>query len=689
MVPDKTMKANAEMNENSRIRIPILTLALTCLVAFGLMLPSLGFYWDDWTIIYLTKARGLAGLQEQFSYDRPLSLWLYAVTDLLAGTSPLRRQILAFLARLMTVFCFWLAMRRVFRGKPEPVFWMALLFAVYPLFFQQSIATTYTHPFILYALFSLSLWFMLKGMQQPRYFVVYQGLGLAAFAANVISAEYFLGLELIRPLILWYTLDESEERPPQRILHVLRVWSPYLVILCGFVVYRLFFLRLPENTNPPVLLYDFVDRPWQTTVVFLQGLVRDFITCIFTAWQSTIAPAEIDLFDRSSALIWLAGLALCAALALLMRRYGKPAETPEEAGSELTWTGRGLVIGGVAIALGMLPFWVGGKHLGSGFYADRVALPAMFGAAIFVVSLAYIFFRPGWQRLLILSVMAGLAAAAQLRAADGYRLDWEKQVRFAWQLHWRAPAIQAHTLVVSDDSLFKYTNTYSLSAMLSTLYPSETETNRLPLWFLEANDAYETRGKNVAAYQEGVVVEREMRSLSFSGLSSDSLVIDYHPSDHCLWVLRQEDAENLDLPEISRTLASSSNLSRIRRGPSSQSPPAEIFGAEPAPDWCTYYEQAELARQSGDWGKITSLWEDSAKKDFSPRHPYERLVFAEGYARRGQWQKAYDLSRDAYRRQINLQAPLCSLWQRLIDETQASDERDMLDEDLRDRLKCP
>ncbi len=669
--------------------LAVAALCLTCLVAFGLMLPYLGFYWDDWPFIYLLKTSGLEGIKSLLAYDRPLSLWMYGLTNVLAGTSPLKRQILALIIRFLLVISYWLTLKKVFRGKDVPVTWMALLFAVYPLFFQQSIATAYTHHFIVYILFSLSIYFMLESIDQARFLIPLQGLGLLSFLMNIVSMEYFLGLEFIRPLILWIVLGRNETRPKYRLVKLLKVWAPYLVIFCVFVVYRLYFLQLPENTNPPVLLYDFAKQPFQTVLVLLQGFGHDMITCIFTSWEKVLPTEAIDLFDRSSMLIWLAGLCLAGIVFTLMGRLEEGTDLTREEQPQPGWIKSALLIGLVAISLGMLPFWVGGKHLGVGSYSDRVALPAMFGAAIVVVCLVYGLFKPGWPRRIALSLMVGLAAAAQVRAADGYRLDWEKQVRFAWQLHWRAPAIHPNTLIVSDDSLFKYVTDYSLAAMLSTLYPGERATKGLPVWFLEADDAFETRGKNSETYIQGVDIQRTMRSLTFSGLSKDSLVVDFHQDKHCLWVVGPEDVNNLDLPLLTRELAPATNFSRIQSEGVSSLPPPEIFGSEPAPDWCTYYEKAELARQMEKWAVVISLWSEASRKGFAPNHPYERLVFVEGYAHQGDWQAAYDMSREAYRRQISLQAPLCAIWEGSLSESVVGARRDELWADLKGRLKCP
>ncbi|MGB8982676.1 MAG: hypothetical protein WCC12_12435, partial [Anaerolineales bacterium] len=58
-------------------------------VSFGLLIPWLGFYWDDWPVIYMTETEGAAGFWDFYQYDRPISAWTYSVFAPILGTHPL------------------------------------------------------------------------------------------------------------------------------------------------------------------------------------------------------------------------------------------------------------------------------------------------------------------------------------------------------------------------------------------------------------------------------------------------------------------------------------------------------------------------------------------------------------------------------------------------------------------------
>ncbi len=70
-----------------RILIP-LGLLVVAAVSFGALVNRLGFFWDDWTIIWTLHFMGPEGFQKAFSGDRPLLAWVYQLTTPLIGESP-------------------------------------------------------------------------------------------------------------------------------------------------------------------------------------------------------------------------------------------------------------------------------------------------------------------------------------------------------------------------------------------------------------------------------------------------------------------------------------------------------------------------------------------------------------------------------------------------------------------------
>ena len=51
---------------------PLALLALLVL-SFGLLIPWLGFYWDDWPAIMVARLQGIGGYWAFYQIDRPFS----------------------------------------------------------------------------------------------------------------------------------------------------------------------------------------------------------------------------------------------------------------------------------------------------------------------------------------------------------------------------------------------------------------------------------------------------------------------------------------------------------------------------------------------------------------------------------------------------------------------------------------
>jgi hypothetical protein len=56
---------------------PLALLAIG-IAAYGLMIPRLGFYWDDWESVYLYRLHNPA-ISFQYFYERPFSALVYLV----------------------------------------------------------------------------------------------------------------------------------------------------------------------------------------------------------------------------------------------------------------------------------------------------------------------------------------------------------------------------------------------------------------------------------------------------------------------------------------------------------------------------------------------------------------------------------------------------------------------------------
>ena len=108
--------------------VPIAILIFSIL-SFGLLLPFLGFYWDDWPMIWFSYTQGPLGFPEVFSGDRPFLSLIYILTTSIFKTSPHAWQLLGLFSRILTSIAFWWAFSQMWPEQREKLGWAAILFA--------------------------------------------------------------------------------------------------------------------------------------------------------------------------------------------------------------------------------------------------------------------------------------------------------------------------------------------------------------------------------------------------------------------------------------------------------------------------------------------------------------------------------------------------------------------------------
>jgi hypothetical protein len=670
------------LNESA---VPVALLFVT-VVSFGLLIPWLGFYWDDWPVIYLTQTQGTGGFRDFYQYDRPFSAWTYIVFAPLLGTSPLAWQIFALSLRWLTALLVWASLRQIWPDKPHQVFWTALLFAVAPLFPQQSVAVAYSQHWLCYLLFFASVYCMLRALNDPRRFYLFTALALLTSLLQLLTMEYFVGLELLRPVILWFYFLEKEPGLSVRRLfkRVIASGWAYVVLLIAYVIWRMFFLRL-AGADPNNL--DLLDKirvsPSAGLLDLAQKAVQDLIYLV-TSWLIAVKPADIEL-GRPFALAALA-IAIAAGIAsgMLVRRY-KPVAGDQDSGAD-RWHIYAMILGLLAILLGTLPVWMIDRQVSLGPLGSRFSLAAIFGVSLLWVGFLEWLSPRKSVKITILSVLVAIAIHANLHIAKAYQQSWEKQRTFYWQLFWRAPHIRPGTALIADGEIFSYVGLYSTSMGISMLYPPGEVPQQMPYWFFSYWERLFKIPKELAA---GTLMEEELRNYSFQGQSKEALLLDFSPErNRCLHLLSPHDEQDPDLPESMRGLLSISNLSRIEREPLDHwQPPASIFGSEPEHTWCYYFEKAELAHQYEDWQEVIRLMKEAQRLGFTPTEMKEYLPLLEAYLQTGQVEPARALSLQMARLSNNIDDRICTLW---LDASESGPDPQFIPafEDVRGKSGC-
>ena len=176
---------------SSSISFPLFLLVISIL-AYGFLIPRLGFYSDDWIFIYTYNRIGPSGITQYFSTNRPLWGWLFQMTLPLLGTSPWKWQVFALILRWLTGVSVWILLKNVWPKQIILAMWTAVLLLIYPGFVSQSVSVTYSHIYIVYLCFIFSFVLTLKSINQPKY-----RTGITLFWPLLLSASQPVDLGIL------------------------------------------------------------------------------------------------------------------------------------------------------------------------------------------------------------------------------------------------------------------------------------------------------------------------------------------------------------------------------------------------------------------------------------------------------------------------------------------------------------
>jgi hypothetical protein len=640
----------------SPVSYPLITLligALTYLYAA----PWLGYFWDDWEVVFLLHSRNAQLFTEYFAFDRPFA-WPYLVMHSLVGLNPLAWHIATYLVRWGGILLLYYSFLQVWPLHARYLRWIGMLVLVYPGYLQQSISGAYNRHFTAFLIYGLSIYLMMLGTRKVRLAWLLAAASWVAAFVHVFTIEYFVGLELARPLLLWLLFRSRDgQNHSQALRRAFFVGLPYLLILCFYVWWRLvIFPSTIPNANYAgdfKLLQDFDVSVLSGALAVLTRAFLDLVHATLQVWFTFLA--DPDAWTLQAKISWLA-FGLGAGLAILFGHLDAAgAETQKPASrSTASLLGFGLW----AFAVSGLPIWLTSKQLSAqGRWDDRFALALMIPACIIVVALVVIVIRSRWQRLL-LALLLALSVSAQVLVVNRYRLDWVTQNQYYWQLHWRAPVLAPGTAVISFEQPSASVPGYDASFAMNILFDGDADGGNMPYWFF-TNDRFlnfELRPEKAISFKD--------RNLRFKGNTSDAIALIHQGENRCLQVLDSVYADQPFYGANQEVLVGISSTSRISAA-ATTSPQSDVFGAEPTRSWCYYFQKADLARQLGGWNEILRLEREARQLGYSSRFGPELLPFIEAHAQTGDWEAALDISREAQAIVSEMEPLLCSTWARL------------------------
>ena len=642
----------------SSLTSPPLVLAIVAVLAYGLLLPQLGFYWDDLPMSWIRYQLGSEAMVRYFSTNRPVWGLLYQVTTRLFPQVPIYWQIFALLWRWLTGLLVWAILWELFPRQTRFALGTALLFLVYPGFNQQWGAYLYSHFFIVLSFFLFSYYLMLRA-SRGRYWLK-TGFGMLFSALNLWMHEYFFVLELMRPAVIWASLRDENLDFRARLRRALGLWSPYLAVFVAAVLSRLFIF----NNQ----IYEIgADQAGSAPFNLLTTIPTSLWTVMVAAWTQVFRLPDLAADGPRITLVYGA-ITLVTYGVLIAALFGLQAQGGERSDrKEAYWAmGLGLFI----LLVAGWPFWLTGVPVSLGYPANRATLSFMLGVSLLLAGLFSLL--PRRLDWILLAVFVSLAAGRQFQWSNDFRRDWNAQKNLFWQMTWRAPGLEPGTIVMMNEELAFYADN-SIGAALNWIYAPDNHTSRVDyVLFYPTNRL----GGAMADLEPDLPVKYDYLAGQFEGNTSQVVAFYYAPPG-CLRLLDPEiDPYNRLIPDdtLLRDAAHLSTTMPVLSQSVARMP--EIYAPEPPQNWCYYFERADLMRQMGDWEQVAGLGDKAFKLDDYPNDPLERFVFIEGYAHVGEWEKALEYAQVSYKVSKNYVGPLlCRLLERIEREVPASLEK--------------
>ena len=649
--------------------IPLLFLLVT-VVAYGLLLPLTGFYWDDWPFAWIAKFLGPHEFIPAFAGVRPFLGPIFFITTSLIPPVPVYWQIFALAIRFISGLSAWFAVNQVWPQYKRQVLIASLLFLIFPGYSQHWVAFTHINqewiPFILYL---LSFGFTARALRNPNKFRSNTIYALLLLITGVFPTEYFLSIEPLRFLFMWVILSEEINGFWQRFFQVLKRWIPYFLIWLTNAAWLAYFYTIGGYQSYEV---EVVKQP--------VTLLRMFSTVGEAIWKAGFYVWAQVLVLISKAIIAptnLATLALIGIAFILLLAYFTKLDLL--GGERKTFAISAMLIGLTGIVLGRIPSFAAGLPLTLQSSYDRFMISMMLGSSLFVTGLIDFLIKNSRIKMYVFALLIALGIGQQFFNANIFRRDWAKQQEIYWQLAWRIPAMKPNTALLTDQLPIDYETDLSFTAPINWMYapnykrssPVDENGNlSYALFYTEKR----LGGTSLPSFEPNMEITLPIRRVNFRGSTSQVLVI-FMPKNGCLRVLDGARGDDFTYGRQSRFLVNAIPLSNPSNIILDSDQTVKLpFLSEPKHTWCYYFAKAELAYQQNNWKQVIDLINKAKSLGYKPEDPFELLTYIEAQALIGNIEVAAKLSSDIFRQDNGIRRGLCEAWKRVQAQSRASNE---------------
>ena len=651
------MKQTIQKLLNNETLIAILVILLTTVITYGLSIPKLGYYHDDWFVLWSGAARGAASLIPLFASDRPFMGVVYSNVYRLLGDQIANWHLYALLWRFIGGLAFFWILRLLWPKQKYLTTLMTVLFIVYPGFLSEPNANTKQNHLYGFGTALLSIALMLEAMKTSRrgWKIFCTLLSLVLTANYLWIYEYMIGFEGARLLIIGYVLFQRGIRNVRTLIwETFKIAWPYLLVTAIFLYWRIFIFSGTRNaTDAGQLAQGYLSDLRHMSIRLIVETVKDFLNTSFFAWFAM--PYQLV----SSALYTDLGIALLIAglviglvfLYTFLYKRRADADENEETSSHLIRDL--LVMGGLITLCAIVPVILSGRNVELYDAYKSYGLHPIPGVILFITGLVLLI-QPKFRTWVVVALIA-VSVTTQVLNADKWAQYWDYQRQMWWQMTWRAPDIQNDTLVMTySNQGFNPEQDYEIWGPLNLIYrPGPAKAPAIQAEVLNSDTVYNVIKREVK--------NNKVRDIRLHRDFNNLLLLSMSPISSCLHVIDgtlpvYSESETLLLQQIGEY----SHVDRIIPTGTAPTPPADIFESEPDHGWCYYYQKASLARQTGDWQEIGKLYDQVRKLNLDTDDKSEMIPFFEGLVNLGRIDDARSLFQNEIKGNAQMRLPLCA-----------------------------
>lgn len=637
--------------------VAILLILLTTAITYGVSIPKLGYYFDDWYLLWSGHVRGPESIISLFSTDRPFMGVVYSFVYRLLGDTVINWHVYALLWRFLGGLAFFWILRLLWPEHKYLTALMAVLFVIYPGFLSQPNANTKQNHLYGFGTALLSIALMLQALKTRAsgWKVVFSILSILLTANYLWIYEYMIGFEGTRLILLGYALFRDGVRQWRALAGEIlkRIW-PYWLVTALFLYWRVFIFEGSRNaTDVSGLAESYLTNFRYMSLRLMAETIKDFLDTSVFAWF--VQPYQLfstaPYSNLASALLVAAIVAaLVLAYTLLFRRWWDAGSREPESPRlirDFLW------IGALVTVCAIVPVILSGRQVELYDAYKSYGLHPIGGVVLFIAGVL-LMLQPNFRGLIVIALVS-ISVATQVLNADSWKPFWEYQRQMWWQLTWRAPDIKDETLVMTYSSTaYNPEQDYEIWGPINLIYRPESAAAPA----IQAEVLNDTTSLNILKKE---VINNRVRDIRLHRDYNNVLIMSMSPISSCLHVIDgrlpvYSEAEAL----LTQQVGEYSRIDRIIPTGESHLPPSSIFGPEPEHGWCFFYQKASLARQKGDWEEIGRLYEQVRELSLETDDKSEMIPFFEALVNLGR----YDDARALYNKQIKgnpqVRLPLCA-----------------------------